>query len=79
MRQVVQRIRDVYRGLKARFLSADSANAFIAEPSAQIRAWRKANKKMGWGITEEEFAGIGAPSQMTEQDRQAGFVGSVPC
>ena len=77
MRRIVQRIGEVCRGLKVRSLSADSANAFIAAPGAQIRAWRKANKKMGWGITEEEFAAIGAPSQVTDQERKAGFVGSV--
>jgi hypothetical protein len=43
----------------------------------QIKAWRKANRKMGWGITDGEFDNIEEPPQMTEADRRQGYIGLV--
>lgn len=39
----------------------------------QINAWHKANRKMGWGIKEEEFDKIGEPPSLTESDRHQGY------
>jgi len=49
----------------------------ILGPKAQIRAWRKVNQTMGWGIREDEFDAIGQPPEMTDKDRKDGFVGVV--
>jgi hypothetical protein len=43
----------------------------------QIKAWHKANRKMGWGIKGEEFDNIGEPPALTEDDRQHGYIGTV--
>jgi hypothetical protein len=43
----------------------------------QIKAWHKANRKMGWGITKEEFDKIGELPQLTEGERQQGYIGAV--
>ncbi len=45
----------------------------------QIKAWRKANRKMGWGIGVEEFEAIPEPPPLTEADRAEGFVGLLLC
>lgn len=52
-------------------------DGFIRDRNAQIRAWKKANHKMGWGIGQEEFERIGQPPEITDQDRRDGFVGAV--
>jgi hypothetical protein len=70
-------IKDLCRGLKAKLFSAKSANGFILSPQAQIRAWKRANQKMGWKIQEEAFANIGEPPEVTDGDRRDGFVGPV--
>jgi hypothetical protein len=41
----------------------------------QIGAWRKANRKMGWGIEKDAFERIDMPTSLTEQDRMEGFTG----
>ncbi|MEE9421101.1 MAG: hypothetical protein V3W43_16615 [Desulfatiglandaceae bacterium] len=41
----------------------------------QIKAWQRANRKMGWGIKKEELEMIGEPPSWTENDRQDGFMG----
>jgi len=41
----------------------------------QVRAWRKANKKMRWGIKEKEFAELQKPPELTDLERQQGFIG----
>ena len=45
----------------------------------QLKAWRKANHKMGWGIKTDEFEGIETllPLPLTDDDRMQGFIGSV--
>ncbi|MBW2015666.1 MAG: hypothetical protein JRJ01_02325 [Deltaproteobacteria bacterium] len=40
----------------------------------QVKAWRKANKKMSWGIPEDSFREIMKPLPLTEKDRAEGFV-----
>jgi len=41
----------------------------------QVKAWRKANRKMGWGIKEKEFAGLQEHPQITELERKQGYIG----
>ena len=41
----------------------------------QIRMWRKANRKMRWGIKEEEFENVSKPLLLSERDRKDGFIG----
>lgn len=45
----------------------------------QLKAWSKANNKMGWGIKNDEFEGIETllPLPLTDDDRVQGFIGSV--
>jgi hypothetical protein len=50
---------------------------FILPPSKQIKAWKKANRKMKWGITEKEFAAVEPPPILSSKDRADGFSGSV--
>lgn len=50
---------------------------FILPISKQIKSWRKANRKMGWGISKEEFERIGMPPKLTENDRKEGFIGVI--
>lgn len=63
--------------LRNRLLLRRCANGCILPRNAQVKAWKKANKVMGWGISQEEFDGIGCPPEITDQDRKDGFVGSV--
>jgi hypothetical protein len=41
----------------------------------QIRAWRRACKKMRWGIDEKEFKGIDFPPPSTDSDLEQRFAG----
>jgi hypothetical protein len=41
----------------------------------QIRAWRRAGKKMKWNIGEKEFNKIDSPPSLTNSDLEQGFVG----
>jgi len=43
----------------------------------QVKTWQIANRKMAWGITEEEFEQVGDPPLLTEDDRRRGYIGSV--
>lgn len=43
----------------------------------QVKAWRKANRKMGWGIKEKEFADVHEPPGITELDRKLGYIGTA--
>ncbi len=43
----------------------------------QIRAWRKANRKMGWGIRDQEFKNLPEPPLITVQDRERGYIGLI--
>jgi len=55
----------------------DNPADFILPPSDQIKAWRTANRKMKWGLTEAEFAAVGPPPPLTSKDRADGFTGSI--
>ena len=43
----------------------------------QMKAWRKANRKMSWGIREEEFDQVQPPPLMAAGDRRYGFIGAA--
>jgi len=45
--------------------------------SAQITAWRKANRKMRWKISDEEFKTISSPPQLADTDIRDGFEGVI--
>lgn len=47
--------------------------------SEQIAAWRKANRKMRWGISEKDFETISAPPRLTDADIRDGFAGVILC
>ncbi|MEJ2726372.1 MAG: hypothetical protein P8175_17375 [Deltaproteobacteria bacterium] len=49
----------------------------IVSMDKQIKAWRKANRKMSWGIKEEEFGEVQPPPVITEDDRRYGSMGAV--
>ena len=52
---------------------------YILPVSVQIRSWRKANRKMRWGILKEEFDEIHSPPQLSDLDQEGGFVGAILC
>jgi hypothetical protein len=64
----------VFFGAKAK-----DQNHLILPVGKQIRAWHRANRKMGWGIRDEEFDHIEEPPPMTEADRRQGYMGAVLC
>lgn len=43
----------------------------------QVRAWRKANRRMRWKISEAAFAAVGPPPPLTAEDRADGFTGTL--
>ena len=45
---------------------------------AQLKAWRRANRMMGWGIDNYEFErlSVSLPSHLTDDNRVNGFIGS---
>jgi len=43
----------------------------------QIKAWRRANRKMAWGIPAVEFNRIEAPPRLTDDDKRDGFIGVI--
>ena len=43
----------------------------------QINAWRKANRKMGWNITSDEFDMPDALPKLSDEDRSKGFIGTA--
>ena len=49
----------------------------ILSADKQIKAWRKANRKMKWEIPSAEFNMIEPPPQLTPQDKADGFIGAV--
>lgn len=53
----------------------ERASPLILPVYKQLKAWRKAKSKMGWGIRQEEFDRIEAPSPLTERDLREGFDG----
>ena len=43
----------------------------------QINAWRKANRRMGWGIGQAVFEAIGPEPELSQTDRRDGFSGVI--
>jgi hypothetical protein len=60
-------------------INPQSQDAIIFPMTEQVKAWRRANQKMGWGIDNTEFEilekSIRPP--LTDNDRKQGFIGSV--
>ena len=50
----------------------------VLQMEAQLKAWRRANRMMGWGINNNEFERFAAslPPHLTDDDRVNGFIGS---
>lgn len=51
----------------------------ILPPRDQVRAWRKASRKMKWGLSGEELGNIPYPPNLSEWDYKEGFAGIVLC
>ena len=49
----------------------------ILPRDAQVKAWRKANRRMGWGIGQAEFEAIGPEPEISPTDRRDGFSGVI--
>jgi hypothetical protein len=49
----------------------------ILSADKQIKGWRKANRRMKWGIPAAEFDIIEPPPQLTSKDKEEGFIGTV--
>jgi hypothetical protein len=56
--------------------SDDEVNLILAMPK-QIKAWRKANRKMKWQIAEAEFDRIQESPELTADDQHDGFIGVI--
>lgn len=60
------------------FLKGKSGlDRLILPLSKQIKSWRKADRKMAWGIPKVEFDQIKAPPLLEEKDRRDGFIGVI--
>ena len=59
--------------------STDIRRNPILPANNQINAWRKANRRMGWSISDREFdaAATLPPHSLTTEDRHQGFIGEV--
>lgn len=77
MRGFIKKIESFCNRVSGQLFQGKSSEGIILDRDAQIMAWKKANKKMGWGIGQEEFDRIGQPPEITDQDRKDGFVGAV--
>lgn len=56
------------------FQRADSS-PLILPIGQQIKAWRRANRKMAWNIQGEDFESIASPPLLSERDKIDGFIG----
>ena len=43
----------------------------------QLKRWRRANRRMGWGIPSSAFLRLPPPPVLTPADRAAGFAGVI--
>jgi len=61
------------------FFDDRSANRrnIILSADKQMNAWRKANRKMKWGILPAEFKRITPPPPLTPADKTDGFIGVI--
>jgi hypothetical protein len=59
--------------------NAPSKGAIILPVNQQIKAWRRANRMMRWGIDNNEFEKltVSLPPQLTDNDQLNGFIGAV--
>jgi len=55
----------------------NSPKSEILPLEAQIKAWRKANRKMRWGIADQEFTAIRPMPELSDADRRDGFSGII--
>ena len=55
----------------------DDPTDFIRPFVEQVKSWKKANRKMNWGIADASFAAVGQPPALTPEDRADGFIGSI--
>ncbi|HEA69022.1 MAG TPA: hypothetical protein ENI07_19740 [Desulfobacterales bacterium] len=64
-----------------KFLKDKSENdpQLILPLPLQIKAWRRANRKMAWGIQKSEFDQIEPSPWLTDSDRHEGFIGAILC
>ncbi len=56
-----------------------SREAIIFQMKEQVKAWHRADRKMGWGIDNNEFEMLEKSilPPLTDDDRMNGFIGSV--
>jgi hypothetical protein len=69
----------VFIKFKNIFLKNKSArNGQVLPMKEQLKAWRRADRKMGWGIDNDEFEKLAtsSPPNLTHEDRMNGFIGS---
>ena len=50
---------------------------FILPAPEQVKAWKKANRKMKWGIPAGDFTALVPPPILSPKDQADGYVGSV--
>ena len=43
----------------------------------QVKAWHRANRKMGWDIKEKDFTDLHEPPGITESERKQGYIGTA--
>jgi hypothetical protein len=58
---------------------SNDGDSYILPISKQIQSWRKANRRMRWGIRKDELQRINAPPPLTDNDKENGFVGVILC
>ena len=52
-------------------------NDYILPIPRQIEHWREANRKMSWGIPNDEFNQLRDPPPITEKDKKDGFISVI--
>jgi len=58
---------------------SEKHKASILSLDKQIQGWRKANRKMRWGIHNDEFERIPPLPRLTTADQKEGFSGVILC
>ncbi|MBW1923959.1 MAG: hypothetical protein JRJ35_10845 [Deltaproteobacteria bacterium] len=53
----------------AQWLSGSHGPSF----SSQVKAWKRAVRKMGWAVARAEFERISPLLSLTDEDREAGY------
>jgi len=65
-----------FRNLCSRGRPKSRGGLFLTMPE-QVRAWRKAKRKMDWAITDDEFDTLETLPVISDEDRIQGFTGAV--